>query len=80
MVKPPPAWWEPYRYVRRGRCQRPRIKISYVETGLVRTTVSNSTGRYAAHELSIGRYCLRAEAPGYTAYDQGGITGRSMPG
>jgi len=47
-----------------------------VETGLVRTTVSNSTGSYAAHGLSKGVYGLRVEA----AYDQGGITGRSMRG
>lgn len=56
------------------------IKITNVETGLVPTMVSNSCGSYAAHELSIGRYCLRAEAPGCKAYDQGGITGRSMRG
>jgi hypothetical protein len=51
-----------------------KITITNMETGLVRSTTTNSTGSYAAHELSIGRYRLRAEAPSFKAYEQTDIT------
>jgi hypothetical protein len=45
-----------------------------METGLVRTTSTNSTGSYAAHELAIGHYRVRAEVSGFKVYEQTGIT------
>jgi hypothetical protein len=51
-----------------------KITITRTETGLVRSTTTNSSGSYAARELPIGRYNLRAEAPGFRAYEQNGIT------
>ena len=51
-----------------------KITITSVETGLARSTVTNSTGSYAAHELPIGHYRIRAEAPGFKSYEQSGIT------
>ena len=51
-----------------------KLTITNIETGLARSTVTNSTGSYAAHELAIGHYRIRAEAPGFKAYEQSGIT------
>ena len=50
-----------------------KITIANMETGLVRTTTTNSSGSYAAHELELGHYRVRVEAPGFKAYDQTGI-------
>jgi hypothetical protein len=51
-----------------------KVAITNIETGLARSTTTNSTGSYAAHELAIGHYRVRAEAPGFKAYEQTGIT------
>ena len=51
-----------------------KVTITNTETGLVRSTVTNGTGSYAARELSIGRYNVRVEAQGFKAYEQTGIT------
>jgi hypothetical protein len=51
-----------------------KITITNTETGLVRSTVTNSSGSYAARELAIGHYTVRAEAQGFKAYEQTGIT------
>jgi len=51
-----------------------KITITNTETGFVRSTQTNNTGSYAARELPIGHYRLRAEAPGFKAYEQTGIT------
>ena len=51
-----------------------KITITNVENGFVRSTAANSTGAYSAPQLPIGHYKVRAEAPGFKAYEQTGIT------
>ncbi len=51
-----------------------KITITNVDTGLARSTVSNGTGSFAAHDLAIGRYQLQAEAASFKTYKQTGIT------
>jgi hypothetical protein len=51
-----------------------KIIITNTATGIVRSTTSNTTGSYAARELTIGSYSVRVEAPGFKAYQQNGIT------
>lgn len=51
-----------------------RITITNIETGLVRSTTTNSTGSYAAHELPIGQYRIHAEGSGFRSYETTGIT------
>ena len=51
-----------------------KITITNAATGLVRSTTTSETGNYAARELAIGTYTVRAEAPGFKAYEQTGIT------
>ena len=50
------------------------ITITNAETGIVRTTTTNGTGSYSAPQLPIGHYRLRAQAAGFKAYEQTGIT------
>src|SRR5207237_7667940 len=47
-----------------------KITITNTENGFVRNTVSNATGSYAARELTIGRYSVKVEAPGFKTYEQ----------
>src|ERR1051326_9116789 len=47
-----------------------KILITNTETGLLRTTVTNTTGSYAARELAIGHYNVRVEAPGFKASER----------
>src|SRR5664280_1593601 len=42
-----------------------KITITNTETGIIRSTTTNTTGSYAARELAIGRYNVRVEAPGF---------------
>jgi hypothetical protein len=51
-----------------------KILITNTETGLVRSTITNATGSYAARELAIGHYNVRVEVPGFKAYERTGIT------
>ncbi len=51
-----------------------RILITNTETGLVRSTITNTTGSYAARELAIGHYNVRVEAPGFKVSERTGIT------
>ncbi len=51
-----------------------KITITNAATGLVRATTTSDTGNYAARELAIGTYTVRAEAPGFKTYEQTGIT------
>ena len=44
--------------------QTPKITITDVDTGFIRTTTTNSTGNYSAPELPIGHYQLRMEVTG----------------
>jgi hypothetical protein len=50
------------------------ITITNTDTGLVRTTVSNSTGNFNAPELPIGHYQLHVEAQGFKSYERKDIT------
>ncbi len=49
------------------------VKITNVETGIVHSTTTNSTGSYSAHELPFGHYNVKVEAPGFKAIDRTGI-------
>ena len=51
-----------------------KILITNTDTGLVRSTTTNTTGSYAARELSFGHYQVRAEAAGFKAAERTGIT------
>lgn len=51
-----------------------KITITNTATGLIRSTTSNSTGAYAAHDLAIGNYRVRTEAQSFRTYEQTGIT------
>jgi hypothetical protein len=51
-----------------------RITITNSETGIVRSTATNATGSYAAHELAIGHYNVKVEAPGFKTYERTAIT------
>ncbi len=50
------------------------VTMTNTATGLVRSTITNDTGSYAARELPIGRYNVRVEMLGFKAYEQTGIT------
>jgi hypothetical protein len=54
----------------------PGVTITLTEetTGLVRSVVSNDTGRYAVLALQPGRYTMRAELAGFQTQQLGGIT------
>lgn len=51
-----------------------KVTITNTDTGWVRDTTTNSSGSYAAHELPIGHYNVRVEAPGFKASERTGIT------
>ncbi|MFY9727723.1 MAG: carboxypeptidase-like regulatory domain-containing protein, partial [Bryobacteraceae bacterium] len=54
--------------------QGANITVTNMETGIVRSTTSNSTGSYNAPELAVGKYKVRVEAAGFKAYEQVGVT------
>src|SRR5271167_2744814 len=49
------------------------ITITSVDTGHVRTVTTNDDGQFAAPGLPIGRYDLKAEAPGFKVEETKGI-------
>ena len=51
-----------------------KVAITNTETGLVHSTTTNATGSYGAHDLVIGHYNVRVEAPGFKAHELNGIT------
>jgi hypothetical protein len=51
-----------------------KITITNTETGIVRSTTTNTTGSYSARELAIGHYNVRVEAAGFKASERTGIT------
>jgi hypothetical protein len=51
-----------------------KVNITNLGTGFVRSTTTNTTGSYAARELSVGQYKIRVEAQGFKTYEQTGIT------
>src|SRR5260370_3198648 len=50
-----------------------RIKAKQIETGQVRTTVSNNDGSYLLPNLPVGPYSLEVTAPSFNTYVQSGI-------
>jgi hypothetical protein len=51
-----------------------KILISNTDTGIVRTTSTNTTGNYAAGGLAIGNYKVQVEVAGFKTYTTTGIT------
>ncbi len=49
------------------------ITITNVETGQTRNLTSSSEGQYVAPDLHIGRYTVRAVAPGFKATEQNNV-------
>ena len=49
------------------------VTSTQVDTGIVRTTLTNETGSYALPNLAIGPYRLEATLPGFQTYVQTGI-------
>ena len=47
-----------------------KVTITNMDTGIVRSITTNSTGSYNAPELSIGKYKVRVEVAGFKAYEQ----------
>ncbi len=54
----------------------PGVTITLTEetTGLVRSVISNETGRYSVQALQPGRYTMRAELAGFQAQSLSGVT------
>src|ERR1043166_713665 len=54
----------------------PGVAVTLTEetTGLVRTAVSNETGRFVLSAITPGRYTIRAELPGFQTQTRTGIT------
>jgi Carboxypeptidase regulatory-like domain/TonB-dependent Receptor Plug Domain len=50
------------------------VTITNTDTGVARKTASNGVGQYTVPDLHIGGYKLRAEAAGFKASEQAGIT------
>jgi len=50
-----------------------QIKAKQIETGQVRTTVSNNDGSYVLPNLPVGPYSLEVTAPSFNTYVQSGI-------
>ncbi len=50
------------------------VTVTNIETGLVRTTVSNASGIYFVAELPIGRYNVSAELTGFKVASRTGVT------
>ena len=50
------------------------VKVRNAETGVTRTLVSDSSGRYEASLLSVGKYELTAEQTGFRTETRTGIT------
>ncbi len=50
------------------------VTATQTQTGLVRTAVTNETGRYTLPSLPIGSYTLEAELQGFRTFRQEGVT------
>jgi len=50
------------------------LTITNVETGLVRTTTSDATGRYRVQNLAVGSYQVEATFSGFKSVTRRGIT------
>src|SRR5689334_19145047 len=50
-----------------------QVRATQTETGMIRTTVSNSEGSFALPNLPVGPYNLEVSASGFQNYVQVGI-------
>src|SRR5258708_26877461 len=50
------------------------VRVKNTETSAIRTLVTDSAGRYDASLLSVGKYDVTAEQPGFHAESKTGIT------
>ena len=50
-----------------------KVTLTNVETALARTITTNESGQYAAVELHIGHYNVKAEATGFKVAEQKGL-------
>lgn len=51
-----------------------KVTVTNTETGITRSTTTNTTGSYAARELTVGQYLVRVESPGFKSHERTGIT------
>src|SRR6476660_2232485 len=51
-----------------------KVKVTQTDTGMVRSTVSNSEGAFSLPNLPVGPYSLEISAPGFQNYIRTGIT------
>jgi hypothetical protein len=51
-----------------------KVTVTNSDTGLVRSTQTNTTGSFTAPQLPIGHYSVRVELSGFKVYQQNGIT------
>jgi hypothetical protein len=51
-----------------------KVTVTNAGTGLARSTTTNETGNYAAPQLTIGKYNVKVEAPGFRTYELTGVT------
>ena len=49
------------------------VKATQIDTGVVRSTISNTDGTYALTSLAIGPYRLEVTKPGFSGYTRTGI-------
>ncbi len=49
------------------------VKVRDLDTGAVRTVITDASGRYRASALPVGQYEVRAEKPGFTAAIRTGL-------
>ncbi len=49
------------------------VTVTQIKTGLSRKVVTNAAGLYAAPELPIGEYSVKAETKGFKTYERTGI-------
>lgn len=54
--------------------QGAKVKVTQTNTGLVRSTVTNSDGAFSLPGLPVGPYNVEVAAPGFQNYIQSGIT------
>src|ERR1700759_461713 len=51
-----------------------KITITNAQTNAVRTIATNDVGQYVVPDLSIGKYNIKAEAPGFKAQETRDVT------
>ena len=49
------------------------VTVTHVDTGTTRHTTTDATGSYVVVQLTVGRFMLRAQSPGFKEYVQNDI-------